>query len=166
MAVPGGGGFSELDLLTPQELYDLAVALLIDNNIMYITPAVMRRVILPIIVSYAGRGANISGLAPISWNPFTGQISIQQASSTQDGYISKEDFAAFAAAGNAPLQPLELRVLRKAEGNTGGFTIEVGDLVYGEPVSGVFWNQATYNGGSGGAANVNNYTVWSETSTA
>jgi len=131
---------------------------------MYITPAIMRSVLIPIIASYAGRSANISGTAPISWDPFTGNISIPKASATQDGYISKEDFAAFLA-GSSPLAPLELRVLKKATGNSGGFTVEVGDLVYGEPVSGTFWNQATYNGGTGGPSNLDNYTVWSESST-
>lgn len=38
-----------------------------------------------------------------------------------------------------PLEPLEVRVFKKASGNTGGYTKEVGDWVYGEPYEGIYW---------------------------
>ena len=38
-----------------------------------------------------------------------------------------------------PLEPLEVRVFKKAVGNNGGFTKEPGDWVSGEPEAGVYW---------------------------
>lgn len=41
--------------------------------------------------------------------------------------------------GLGPLAPLEVRVFKKATGNTGGYTKETGDWVYGEPYEGIYW---------------------------
>jgi len=44
--------------------------------------------------------------------------------------------------GATPLANLEVRVFKKAAGNSGGFTKETGDWVMGEPVAGTFWSWA------------------------
>lgn len=140
MAVENPYDISSYAILTPQELLELMFGLLIDNNEEFITPQRMRQVIGPIITSYAGRSSNISGTLPILFNQFSGAISIRKASASQDGYLSKEDFAVLSAGStNAPLAPLEVRVFKKATGNTGGFTKETGDWVHGEPSAGVCW---------------------------
>src|SRR5690606_26196619 len=41
--------------------------------------------------------------------------------------------------GTNSLAPFEVRVLKKAPGNNGGFTKEPGDWVYGEPYENVYW---------------------------
>lgn len=131
---------SNYPILTPQQLLELVLGLIIDNNIKAVTPAKVRQVLIPIIASYAGRNANLSGTAPINYNQFTGVISMIRASASQSGYLHKDDFVAFSAGGsNTPLGFLETRVFKKAEGNTGGFTKEEGDWVYGEPEAGVYW---------------------------
>jgi len=102
MAVENPYDISSYAVLTPQQLLELIFGIIIDNNEEFITPARLRMVLLPIVSSYAGRGSAISGQAPISVNQFNGIISIAKASATQDGYISKEDFAAAMSGGITP----------------------------------------------------------------
>lgn len=150
---------NDVDILTPQELFNLVIALIIDNNINAITPAKARQVFISIIAAYAGRSSNISGIPPILWDAFTGQISIPRASASVSGYLHKDDFVAFA--GSSPLDALEVRVFKKAAGNTGGYAKEPGDWVFGEPVAGTYWKWAIVGADP---EDYNTYTVVDESS--
>lgn len=149
--------------LTPAQLIDLTNALIIDNTTNQITPYKVRQLMYAIINTISQESlSSITATSPVDIDGFY-NISIPKADADNDGYLSAIDFAAFSAASSSPLAPLEIRVLKKAEGNTGGFTKEAGDFVFGEPIAGTFWVVARFEGGD--AAILDNYTVFLDTST-
>lgn len=68
-------------------------ALIVDNNTMQVSPAKLRAVLKVINEAIQITDpASVNAIAPLFLDPFNNQFSIQKASETQDGYISKEDF--------------------------------------------------------------------------
>lgn len=73
-----------------------AIALLIDNDINYIKPLLLRQVLTVISGKIPGpQGLNFSADLPLEYEIGTSTIKIQQSSSTKDGYLSKEDWIIF-----------------------------------------------------------------------
>lgn len=78
---------------TPQELISLIRSLIIDNNLNIITPKLLRSVLESIVLTLRSDNPQaVSAIAPLIFNAFTNEFSIQRSSITQDGYLSKEDF--------------------------------------------------------------------------
>lgn len=136
--------------LTPQQLLELVLGLIIDNNIMAVTPKKVRDVLIPIIASYAGRTANISATDPVQYNAFNGVISMLRASASQSGYLHKDDFASFAS-GSGSISRLAwgtFRHIGKGQGNSNLAINEVGDLFEGGLSSGEWCPLAVWQGGA------------------
>lgn len=80
--------------MTAAERESLINALIIDNNTMQVSPAKLRSVLKTLneAIQITDPSA-VYAVAPLVLDPFSNQFSIPKASATQDGYISKEDFA-------------------------------------------------------------------------
>lgn len=121
-------------MATPTERQLLINNLIIDNNTGQISPAKMREVLTALNVAIVvTEPSGVSAVLPLSYNNFTNQFSIQQASELQDGYLTKEFFAKFNTASTAP-QADKITIKHKGwfdgSKNTGN-NIELGDICSG-----------------------------------
>jgi len=71
---------------------EAAIETLIDNDINFIDPKLLRGVLTKIKEYIPEGGGTLSFNSPITFDPFTGQIAINQVTNLQDGYLSKEDY--------------------------------------------------------------------------
>lgn len=126
--------------MTPAEIENVINEFIIDNNTNQVTPAKLRFVLKSInnAIKQTDPSA-VSAIEPLFFDPFTNQFSIPKASATQDGYLSKEDYAS--AAQYDP-------VYRIADGITNIFTIPAGMkaqqlfLDRGPRYKGLEWDQS------------------------
>jgi len=82
--------------MSQEELMSIVNALIIDNNTNQVTPAKVRAVMEAIISAIGATDPSVvSATAPLTYDPFTNTFSIPKASTAQDGYLAKEDFAIF-----------------------------------------------------------------------
>jgi hypothetical protein len=81
--------------MTPEER-EIVINTLIDNNIGYISPKKLREVlkVLNNDIKITDAGA-VNAISPLAFNNFTNRFSIQLVSASQNGYLSKEDYALF-----------------------------------------------------------------------
>lgn len=86
--------------LTEQQIRDLIADNVPDNNQQLITPAKMREVLSELLNKLVAEGLlAINPLQPLSFTPATKELAMPRASSSQSGYLHKDDFAALAAGG-------------------------------------------------------------------
>ncbi len=132
--------------ITPQELVNIINTQIIDNNIQAINPAIMRNVLKAMIICFQNTNTiAISAEEPIQFDSFTGLITMLQASSMQDGWLSKEDFATFLAgsAGTSAYDVFDF--VKKGFGNSGPVG-EEGDVYQGWVDATHYSTHAVYDG--------------------
>lgn len=82
--------------MTQQEVDNIIDTLIIDNNTMQVSPAKVRSVCKAINSRIqTGDASVVTAVAPLEFDPFTNNFSIQQSGSETDGYLSKEDWNTF-----------------------------------------------------------------------
>jgi hypothetical protein len=78
-----------------------AIETLIDNNIEFIKPSLLRQVLYVVASKIPGPSSGgFTASPPLSYNPFTNNFIISQAGPSNDGYLSKEDYNSFATGGS------------------------------------------------------------------
>lgn len=82
--------------MTPEEIEVIINEYIIDNNINQVTPAKVRFVLKTLNNAIkVTNPASVKAIIPLILNEFTNTFSIQVVSNTQDGYLTKEDYADF-----------------------------------------------------------------------
>jgi hypothetical protein len=148
----------QIIVMTKPQLWELVAGLIIDNNIMQVTPYKVRAVLNVMIASLSGP-VPLTGLPPITVNQETGVVSIGYVSTENPGILSSAQYISLlAGSSSAPLEYGVLRVKIKAEGNAGGATIEENDIVTGWVVPESIWETAQFLGGD--PEDLNNYKVY------
>ena len=75
-----------------------AIELLIDNNVNFINPALLRSVLYTIAGKIPGPSSlDFSADSPLYYDVFTNKFNISQASPLTDGFLSKEDYLSFSS---------------------------------------------------------------------
>jgi len=112
--------------MTQEEQINLINSLIIDNNIMAVTPAIAREVLIAMVMSQTPStdvGSGFSAAHPLLYDAFTNTLRLP------------------------PIPYQGVRVKAKMDGNL-QFYLEEGDIVEGwSPDGKSWWDSAVYNGG-------------------
>lgn len=121
--------------MTQQEQVNLINTLIIDNNIMAVTPAIAREVLIAMVMSQTpSPSGSFNALPPLEYYPFANQIAF------------------------LPIANGERRVIGKGVGNPPAMLQQNGDIVQGwSPDGKSWWDSAVYNGGD--TEDESNYTI-------
>ncbi len=140
------------------EVEDSVIESLIDNNVNYIKPALLRSVLYYILGRIPGPADGVFSVEPpLSYDPFENIFRIDEASSVSNGFLSKEDYVKFSSYGQ-PNPAGNLKLIDKGyfngEPNTEN-SLQPGDMVRGFKDATEFWDSAIYTGGN--PSNRDNY---------
>jgi len=120
--------------MTPAEIEDVINAYIIDNNTNQVTPAKVRFVLKTLNNAIQQTDASaVFAIAPLFFNAFTNQFSIQIVTDEQDGYLTSADYGEFKQ-NLLPIQADRIEVKHKGWYNgikNTGTGIELGDICQG-----------------------------------
>lgn len=88
---------ADIVITIPNELVS-AIELLIDNDIEFIKPSLLRQVLYVLAGKIPGPSdLSFTADPPLNYDLFSNKFTIAKVSDTNDGYLSKEDFSSFKA---------------------------------------------------------------------
>jgi len=123
-----------------------AIEMLIDNEIEFIKPALMRQVLYVLAGKIPGPSdLSFTADPPLNYDVFNNKFTIGKATSLNDGFLSKEDFVIFKTGAPGYIIPTGKLLVFKVAGNTNELQKEIGDFCMGI-VSDTFVN-GNWNGG-------------------
>lgn len=146
--------------MTAAERQNLINSLIIDNNTNQVTPAKVREVMHALNEAIIiAEPSGVSAIAPLNFNSFTNEFSIQVVTNLQDGYLTKEDYILFKQNGAIPQAD---KITLKHKGWFNGVkntstSIELGDICQGFGETPAEWIDSMMYVSLGDDQDVNNY---------
>lgn len=146
--------------LTPAEIENVINAYIIDNNTNQVTPAKVRFVLKTLNNAIKQTDASaVFTIAPLLFDAFTNQFSIQQVTDEQNGYLNFSDYNEFKQ-NLIPIQADIIEVKHKGWFNgikNTGTNIELGDICQGFGATPADWIDSMMYVSLGDDQDVNNY---------